>query len=145
MSYRHLLLAVDFSEHGGKAAERAKDLARRYGAELSIVHVVEYLPVMDSSFGPITPYDVDLTEQMVEAARKRLNAFAAELGIPEDRRWIEMGSPKAEILRIAGEQGADLIVLGSHGRHGIGLLLGSTASSVIHHAQCDVLAVRLAA
>jgi universal stress protein A len=60
-----------------------------------------------------------------------------------ERRWIEMGSPKAEIIRIAREQRVDLIVLGSHGRHGLSLLLGSTASSVIHHAECDVLAVRL--
>lgn len=145
VAYQHILLAVDFSEHGKQAAERALDLARRYEAALSVVHVVEYLPVMDSSFGPIAPYDVDLTEQLVETARKRLNALASEMGVPEGRRWIEMGSPKAEIIRVAGEQNADLIVLGSHGRHGIGLLLGSTASSVIHHAKCDVLAVRLMA
>ena len=143
MSYQHILLAIDFSEHSRVAVERARDLAQHYEAELSLVHVVEYLPVMDSSFGPITPYDVELTEQMVESARKHLAALGGELAIPEDRRWIEMGSPKSEILRVAEEQGTDLIVLGSHGRHGIGLLLGSTASSVIHHAQCDVLAVRL--
>ena len=56
---------------------------------------------------------------------------------------MEIGSPKAEIIRIAEDMGADLIVVGSHGRHGIALLLGSTAASVVHHAKCDVLAVRL--
>lgn len=143
MDYRHLLLATDFSEHSEQVATRALDLARRYQADLSLIHVVENLPIIDSSYGPIVPFDIDLTEQLVEAARKHVNSLADRLGIPDARRWIEIGSPKAEIIRIAQEQQVDLIVLGSHGRHGIALLLGSTASSVIHHAECDVLAVRL--
>lgn len=143
MTYQHILVAADFSEHAEGAVERARDLAQRYGASLDIVHVVEYLPVMDASFGPIAPFDVELTEQMVEAAKKRLADLAERAGIPADRRWVELGSPKAEIIRIAKERNVDLIVLGSHGRHGITLLLGSTASSVMHHAECDVLAVRL--
>lgn len=143
MGYRHIVLAVDFAEHSGPLIERAQDLARQDQAALSIVHVVEYLPVMDSSFGPPVPLEVDLTEQMIEAARQRLNALAERLGIPENRRWVQVGSPKTEIIRIAKEQNADLIVLGSHGRHGIARILGSTASSVIQLAECDVLAVRL--
>jgi universal stress protein A len=143
MTYRHILVAADFSELSERVTDRARDLADRYQAALSIIHVVENIPVMDSLYGPIVPLDVDLPEQMMEAARKRLTELADRLGIADDRRWIELGSPKAEIIRVAAEQAADLIVLGSHGRHGIGLLLGSTASSVINHARCDVLAVRL--
>jgi len=56
---------------------------------------------------------------------------------------VEIGNPKAEIVRVASEKDIDLIVIGTHGRHGIGLLLGSTATGVIHHAHCDVLTVRL--
>ncbi|MEW8014407.1 MAG: universal stress protein, partial [Candidatus Sedimenticola endophacoides] len=56
---------------------------------------------------------------------------------------VEVGVPKREIVRVAQEHGADLIVLGSHGRHGLQLLLGSTASGVLHLAGCDVLAVRI--
>ena len=143
MTYQHILVATDFSEFSERVTGRARDLAERYLAELSIIHVVENLPIMDSSFGPITPLDTDFTEQMLQTARKRLDELADRLSVPESRRWLELGSPKAEIIRVAAEQTADLIVLGSHGRHGIGLLLGSTASSVIHHARCDVLAVRL--
>jgi universal stress protein A len=143
MAYRHILLAVDFAEHSEPLIQRARDLAQQDQAALSIIHVVEYLPLMDSSFGPSVPLEVDLTEQLIEAARQRLNTLAERLGIPESRRWVQVGSPKTEIIRIAKEQNADLIVLGSHGRHGIALMLGSTASSVIHHAECDVLAVRL--
>ena len=58
-------------------------------------------------------------------------------------QWVVIGSPKTEILALAEDNNADLIVVGSHGRHGLGLLLGSTASSVLHHAKCDVMAVRL--
>jgi len=61
----------------------------------------------------------------------------------ESARIVEIGVPKREIVRIAGEQGADLIVIGSHGRHGLQLLLGSTANGVLHLAKCDVLAVRV--
>jgi universal stress protein A len=141
--YKHIVVAVDFSEFSERVTEVARDLAQRYQADLSIVHVVESIPVIDASYGPIVPLDFDLTEQMIDAARKRVDELAHCLGIPESRRWVELGSPKAEIIRVASEQKVDLIVLGSHGRHGIGLLLGSTASSVIHHASCDVLAVRL--
>jgi universal stress protein A len=56
---------------------------------------------------------------------------------------VELGSPKAEITRVAEEQGVDLIVVGSHGRLGLELLLGSTANGVLHAAKCDVLAVRV--
>ncbi|MBS1214978.1 MAG: universal stress protein [Proteobacteria bacterium] len=82
---------------------------------------------------------------MVDAAKKRLTAIGETLGIPAECQYVEIGSPKGEIIRTAEELNIDLIVVGSHGRHGIGLLLGSTASSVIHHAKCDVLAVRLRA
>ncbi|HYE34277.1 universal stress protein [Methylocaldum sp.] len=143
MAYRRILLAADFSEHGEQVIQRAHDLAKKYNAGLDIVHVVENMPIMDSSYGPIVPFDIDLTDQMVDAAQKRLAEIADRLAIPQDRRWVEIGSPKVEIIRIAKEQQVDLIVIGSHGRHGIGLLLGSTAASVIHHAECDVLAVRL--
>lgn len=144
-NYRHILLAVDFTEHNPPITERAHDLANKYQAKLSLIHVVENLPIGDATYGPIVPYDIDLTEQLVTSARERLNKLAASLAVPEDRVCIEVGSPKAEIVRVAEERGVDLIVLGSHGRHGIALLLGSTAGSVIHHAQCDVLAVRLRA
>jgi universal stress protein A len=53
------------------------------------------------------------------------------------------GVPKQEIIHIAEQQQVDLIVLGSHGRHGLALLLGSTANAVLHYAKCDVMAIRL--
>lgn len=142
-TYQHILLAVDFGEHIEQVVERATDLVERYRARLTLLHVVENIPITDAGYGPIVPFDIDLTEQLVEAAQQRINRLADQLNLPKEQSLVEVGSPKAEIIRVAEENRVDLIVVGSHGRHGLGLLLGSTASSVLHHAKCDVLAVRL--
>jgi universal stress protein A len=65
------------------------------------------------------------------------------LAIDDDNQWLVWGVPNQEIVQIAKQEQIDLIVVGSHGRHGLALLLGSTANSILHHATCDVLAVRL--
>lgn len=140
--YQHILLAVDFSEHGKQVSGKAQDMAERNQAKLSLIHVVENLPITDAAYGPI-PFDVDLTQEWLNASKERLAKMGAELDVPEQRQWLEMGSAKMEIVRVAEENGVDLIVVGSHGRHGLALLLGSTANGVLHHAKCDVLAVRL--
>lgn len=141
--YQHILLAADFTAHGERVASRAADVACLYHAELSVCHAVDSLPIAESVYGPIIPFDGDLTAQLVAAAEKQLAILGETYGIPSERQWVVIGSPKTEILLLAEEHDADLIVVGSHGRHGLGLLLGSTASSVLHHAKCDVLAVRL--
>jgi universal stress protein A len=142
-SYKHILLAADFSKHGEDVANRAKDLADKYQATLGIVHVMDNLLITDAAYGSTIPFDLDLTAELMAAAKKRLVILAEKLNIAEDHRWLETGSPKLEIIRVANENNVDLIVVGSHGRHGFALLLGSTANGVLHHAQCDVLAVRL--
>jgi universal stress protein A len=63
--------------------------------------------------------------------------------VPGVKTRIEKGAPKQEIVRVADDEKAELIVIGSHGRHGLQLLLGSTANGVLHLAKCDVLAVRV--
>jgi len=141
--YKHILLAVDFSEHGDLVADRAKDLADKNQAKLSIIHIVDNLPITDAVYGPVIPFDVDITEELMQAAKKKLSEMGEKLAVPDACQWLELGSPKMEVVRIAEEQQVDLIVAGSHGRHGLALLLGSTANGILHHAKCDVLAVRL--
>jgi universal stress protein A len=142
-NYKHILLAVDFYENDAVVSSRAKDLADRYQATLSIVHVVDRMPITDSGYGLDLPFDLDLAAELMAAAKNKLAKLAEQLNVSENRTWLEMGSPKQQIIRVANENHVDLIVLGSHGRHGLALLLGSTANSVLHHALCDVLAVRL--
>ena len=66
-----------------------------------------------------------------------------QLNVDPGCRWMVWGVPGQEIVRIAEQEQVDLIIVGSHGRHGLALLLGSTANSVLHHATCDVMAIRL--
>ncbi|MCK4842978.1 MAG: universal stress protein [Methylococcales bacterium] len=141
--YKHILLAADFTEYGDEVANKVKELAETNQAQLSIVHVIDNLPITDAVYGPIIPFDGDLTMQLMDAAKKRLSKIADKLGIDKNNQFLEIGSPKFEIVRVAEENNVDLIVVGSHGRHGLALLLGSTANGVLHHASCDVLAVRM--
>jgi universal stress protein A len=104
---------------------------------------VDNLPMAEAGYGMEMPFNMDLTAELMAAAKKKLAKLAEELAVTEDKLWLEMGSPSTEIIRVAEENKVDLIVVGSHGRHGLALLLGSTANGVLHHAACDVLAVRL--
>jgi universal stress protein A len=141
--YQHILLAVDFSEHGDYVAEKAKSLAYRYQAKLSIIHVLDNIPMPDTNYGTVIPLDQDSSYDLLEAEKAKLMQFGDQLNVDLANRWLVWGVPKQEIIHIAGQEQVDLIVVGSHGRHGLALLLGSTANAVLHYALCDVLAIRL--
>jgi len=142
-NYRNILCATDFSDHCRVAAERAVDLARRYGAKLTLLHVVEHFPV-DRSNADIAPEDVDPMHYHEEKARKSLSETAKRLNFPDVRQEVRfcMESAQREILRYVEERAIDLVVIASHGRHGITSILGSTTYGLTHKAPCDVLAVR---
>ncbi len=119
-------LAVDLTEECRRVATRANALAGRSGAELHIVHVIEPLSL---AYGGDIPMDLStVQDQIHEQARSHLADFASSFGIDEDRRHLVFGRPESEIHRIAEDEAMDLIVVGSHGRHGLALLLGSTAN-----------------
>ena len=139
--YNNILLASDFSPEAGRAERRAVEVAKKYGAQLSLVHVVDYYPSMQLEGGLAMLPNIE--ERLNEKAREDLDACVARLDIDFQNTHIGHGPPKGVIIDYANEIGADLIVLGSHGRHGFGLLLGSTATGVLHIAKCDVLAVRV--
>ncbi|MFZ2407846.1 MAG: universal stress protein [Methylobacter sp.] len=142
-AYRHILLAVDFSEQGGTVARRAKDLAEKYQAKLSIIHVLDNIPMPDTGYGTVISLTGDSGYELLEAEKARLMQIGDQLAVAQPNRWMIWGAPKQEIVRIAEREQVDLIVVGSHGRHGLALLLGSTANSVLHYAGCDVMAIRL--
>ena len=142
MIYQHLLIAIDLTEDCHKVIERAVQLADCCSTKLSLVHVIEPISM---SFGGDVPLDLSaLQQEQIEQAKQQLAAFSAQHPQlkPEDCRLI-FGQPRQEIHRLAGELGCDLIVTGSHGRHGLALLLGSTSNDLLHGATCDVLAVHL--
>jgi len=144
MSYQHIIAAVDFSAAAHRVLERAMDLTRRHEARLTLIHVFEYFPPLDIADTPLGSVSWGVNEQeLVELHRQQLEKLAARLAEPPILHHLLTGNPRDEIVGYAREQQADLIVIGSHGRRGIGRLLGSTAAAVLHHAPCDVLAVRI--
>ena len=142
-TYKHILLAADYSGNSAIVEQKAKALAETYQAKLSIVHALDDIPLPDTSYGTVIPLDEESSEEELQSAKQQLLKTATELGVPLQNCWLIWGSPNDEIVRIAQQQKVDLIVTGSHGRHGLALIMGSTANSVLHHAECDVLAVRI--
>lgn len=142
MTYRHILVAVDLTEECDPVIKSAQNLATAVDAKFSLVHVVE---PMAMAFGGDVPMDLSLLQQQqFEQARERLTTFAAQYpALTAENRHLTYGQPRQEIHRLAAEHACDLIVVGSHGRHGLALLLGSTANDVLHDAPCDVLAIRI--
>lgn len=140
--YKHLLIAVDFSGSTDEVLERGIALANLADARVSLIHVVEFAQ-MDLSNELVMPQELELDRELVTLAENKLEAIAEKHGLPTSQRFVSQGSTKREILNTAAEENVDLIIIGSHGRHGIQLLLGSTANAVLHGAPCDVLAVRV--
>lgn len=139
--YQKILLAVDLGDGTREVALRARQLAEIHGAEVSVLHVVEYIPVepMGEAILPAINFEDDL----VKSAQRRLEQMLAGLGMEQNEHEVVIGSVKNEIVRRARDTGTDLIVIGSHERHGIGVLVNLTEDTVLHAAPCDVLAVRL--
>lgn len=134
--YRHILVASDLTEASRITVKKAWELASQFESKLSIIHVVEPIPVY--GYPGIAP----IQNPVVEEIRQELATFSKEFSIPESHQHLELGPPKTEILRVAEDLRADLIVVGSHGRNGILRILGSTANAILHSAECDVLMVR---
>lgn len=139
--YQHLLLAADFAPESAPVEQRARALADALGAKLSAVHVQEPIAI---AYGGEFPMDLtDLHHELEKRAKEQLQQLGERLNIPAAQRHFVIGITEKEILNLAQEEKADLLVVGSHGRHGLALLLGSTANDVLHHASMDVLAVKV--
>jgi universal stress protein A len=139
--YAKILVAVDLSEDSSRIVDRARAVASGAAAQLHIIHVIEPLSF---AYGGDIPMDFSgIQDEIYQQASQQLQRFAENSSIDEAHRHIVMGRPEVEIHAMAEELKADLIVVGSHGRHGLALLMGSTANGVLHGAKRDVLAVRV--
>lgn len=141
-AYKHILVALDLSNEAHQVAERGQDLAVHYGAKLSLIHVVEPV-IVDISYDLMTSLPAELDDSLIQRARIFLAKISKQLNLGEIEQIVTLGSTRSEIFRVAKEKAVDLIVIGTHGRHGVGLLLGSTANAILHGAPCDVHAVRI--
>ncbi|MBI3776806.1 MAG: universal stress protein [Gammaproteobacteria bacterium] len=143
IAYQNILWATDLGEHGELVGARASDLAQRYAASLSVIHVVAYLPPFELGGELALPAYAEIEAQLVTQAKLRLEKFALKFNVETKRQVVVIGSPRYEIVRMAREQNYDLIIVGGRSKHGLGLLLGSVADGVLHGANCDVMAVKV--
>ena len=141
--YRRVLLVVDLTEHSLEIGKRACALAATLGAQVELLHVVEFMPV--EPMGETLMPAVRIEDELLARARQRLAALTEELGLSGATHRVESGNVKAEIVRVARERQIDLIVLGSRERHGPSILVNFIEDTVLHAAPCDVLAVRVGA
>lgn len=140
-NYTHILAGVDLSDESQQVLERAQAMASASGAKLSVVHIVEPLTF---AYGGDIPVDLsEIQEQLHKQATEQLSTLTQPFEVNEQDRHVLVGQPITEIHDLAENLEVDLIVVGSHGRKGLALLLGSTANGVLHGAKTDVLAVRV--
>jgi universal stress protein A len=140
-AYRRILLVVDLLEDSAAVGQRAQALASALGAAVELLHVVEFVPV--EPMGETLMPAVQIEDELLRKAAERLRELAGQLGFGDAPCHVEAGNVKSEVVRIARERHADLIVLGSRERHGLSILVNLTEDTVLHAAPCDVLAVRV--
>jgi universal stress protein A len=139
--YKQILVAIDLSENSELVIRRASAVAEKFGAQVRLLHVVEYVPI--EPMGEALMPAMEIERDLVANATRNLEKLADRTGLADAPRSVEAGSIKSEIVRIAAENSADLVVLGSKERHGLAILINATEDTILHSASCDVLAVRL--
>lgn len=136
--YEKVLYATDLLPETECVAERAKQLADFHKAELYMIHVVENLPAIYAS-----PMVFDVESTIYQEAKKGMKELAKNIGVDFEKNCkVELGSIKEEALNYAKSINCDLIVVGSHTKHGLAFILGSNANSLLDISPCDVLAIK---
>ncbi len=145
MPYKHVLAAIDLSDESSQVLEKARATADSHDAKLSLITVVK--PFTQAYGGldmvPLAKGSGSFEEEAFRRASQQMRDHVKSYLVDPVNIHVKVGNPAREIRDAASELQADLIVVGTHGRHGLGLLLGSTANAVLHGVGCDVLAVRV--
>jgi universal stress protein A len=144
MNIRHILAPTDFSDYSKKAISDAFELARTFGAKLSLLHVIEPPPYPIEGFAP-SAVGADLLGDLEQQASTELAQVLpdAQEAMVEVTRAVAIGSPSQKIVETAEAEHVDLIVMATHGRTGLShLLIGSVAERVVRTAPCPVLTIR---
>ena len=144
MQFRHILAPTDFSEYSKKAVASALELARKFGAKLTILHVVELPPYPVEGYVPPAVGATFLDDLERQATRDLAQLVPeAESSNVEVVRLVAVGSPYRKIIDTAEAEHADLIVMATAGRTGFShLVMGSIAERVVRTATCPVLTIR---
>ncbi|WP_374623230.1 universal stress protein [Devosia sp.] len=148
--YARILVATDGSDLAGRALDHALQLARMAASEVVIVTITEPALMAAGSYAAAAGAVFDPMPEVVEAQQKAANDLLAAAarkaeaaGIKARTVLVENSFPSDGIIATANEIGAELIVMGSHGRAGLGrLLLGSQTNNVLAHSKIPVLVTR---
>jgi nucleotide-binding universal stress UspA family protein len=144
MQFRHILAPTDFSEYSKQAVTSALELAQKFGAKLTILHVIELPPYPVEGYVPpsLSATFMDDLERQATADLAQL-APQAEAANVEVARVIAVGTPYRKIIETAEAEHVDLIVMATAGRTGFShLVMGSIAERVVRTATCPVLTIR---
>ena len=139
--YKHILYATDFSKASLTTERKVAEISNQFDAQLSIIHVVNFGSTVWMGGGGYFVL-AELNEETLDNSKKALNACQERIAVDLRHTQTVQGSPKQEIVKYAKEIGADLIILGSHGHRQVSDLLGTTATGVLHKANCDVLVIQ---
>ena len=143
--YQHILAPVDFSDASNGVIKRALELAEHYDARLTLLHVVENMPLGIEPFGEPSSLvlSVEIQEQQLSNANAKMQALAQQFSLPLSvEQAVLEGFTTSTLLEFAQEKQVDLIVIAHSGKKGFLGFLGSTADAVVKSAHCDVLVVR---
>lgn len=143
--FKHILVPVDGSETARKAAQKAAGLAKAFGSAVTVIYVIDPYPFTglgsDFAYGQAEYLNAATAEaeQAIQAAKQALE----QSGLAPQSKVVEEHATWRGILDAAKRTGADLIVMGSHGRHGLErIVLGSVAQRVLSHSHLPVFVVR---
>jgi nucleotide-binding universal stress UspA family protein len=144
MQFRHILAPTDFSEYSKKAVASALELAKKFGAKLSILHVVELPPYPVEGYVPPSLTATFIEDLEREASQELAQVVPeAEAAGVEVARLVAVGTPYRKIIDMAEGEQVDLIVMATAGRTGFShLIMGSIAERVVRTASCPVLTIR---
>jgi nucleotide-binding universal stress UspA family protein len=140
-----ILVPTDFSKYSQSALTYAAAFAEKFGAELTLLHVVQDLALFIPDMVTVSPPLAPSVDQLTEAARTAFDRLIKENHLEHltIQREVRQGTPFYEIIRCAKEKDIDLIVMGTHGHSGLAhVLLGSVTEKVVRKAPCPVLTVR---
>ena len=141
--YQNTLVAIDPCVPSDDLIEKAIKITADKN-QIILLHVLEVMCALPTApYAPVVIDSSQLEKQVRETAGGQLQEMIKKHGLNPKCAKLLSGSTASTIKAYASERHCDAIVIGSHGRHGISLLLGSTATSVIHGCDCDVLVVRL--
>ncbi len=138
--YTNILFATDLLNEHNHLTEKASAIAKKFGAKLFLLHVIE----LPTSFQLAQGLGfTELANPVKDDAQTVLSLIGENFNIPLEQQFVEIGSVKEHIFNKAKELNCQLVIIGSHATKGLHSFLGSTANAVINHAPCDVMTLRM--